>query len=90
MEAIEAGASDFIVKPFKSEDVLSVVRKVLATPSAVAPCPSTRQVPLPLRRRGGRAPGRLLEGARGPGEGGPGRLGETRPIVTGSSATPTA
>jgi two-component system chemotaxis response regulator CheY len=29
MEAIEAGASDFIVKPFKSEDVLSVVRKVL-------------------------------------------------------------
>ena len=29
MEAIEAGASDFIVKPFKAEDVLSVVRKVL-------------------------------------------------------------
>ncbi len=29
MEAIEAGASDFIVKPFKSEDVLSVVKKVL-------------------------------------------------------------
>jgi two-component system chemotaxis response regulator CheY len=29
MEAIEAGASDFIVKPFKPEDVLSVVRKVL-------------------------------------------------------------
>lgn len=28
MEAIEAGASDFIVKPFKSEDVLTVVRKV--------------------------------------------------------------
>ena len=29
MEAIEAGASDFIVKPFKAEDVLGVVRKVL-------------------------------------------------------------
>jgi two-component system chemotaxis response regulator CheY len=29
MEAIEAGASDFIVKPFKSEDVLNVVKKVL-------------------------------------------------------------
>ena len=29
MEAIEAGASDFIVKPFKSEDVLTVVKKVL-------------------------------------------------------------
>ena len=29
MEAIEAGASDFIVKPFKSEDVVSVVKKVL-------------------------------------------------------------
>ncbi len=29
MEAIEAGASDFIVKPFKAEDVLSVIRKVL-------------------------------------------------------------
>ena len=29
MEAIEAGASDFVVKPFKGEDVLSVVRKVL-------------------------------------------------------------
>ena len=32
MEAIEAGASDFIVKPFKSEDVLSVVKKVLGEP----------------------------------------------------------
>lgn len=31
MEAIEAGASDFIVKPFKAEDVLSVVRKVLGS-----------------------------------------------------------
>lgn len=29
MEAIEAGAADFIVKPFKSEDVLAVVRKVM-------------------------------------------------------------
>lgn len=29
MEAIEAGASDFIVKPFKPEEVLGVVRKVL-------------------------------------------------------------
>lgn len=29
MEAIEAGATDFIVKPFKEDDVLSVVRKVL-------------------------------------------------------------
>jgi two-component system, chemotaxis family, chemotaxis protein CheY len=30
MEAIEAGAKDFIVKPFKAEDVLNVVRKALA------------------------------------------------------------
>ena len=29
MEAIEAGAADFIVKPFKAEDVLAVVNKVL-------------------------------------------------------------
>ncbi len=30
MEAIEAGASDFIVKPFTPEKVLEVVRKVAA------------------------------------------------------------
>ena len=29
MEAIEAGASDFVVKPFRPEDVLAVVRKVM-------------------------------------------------------------
>ena len=29
MEAIEAGARDFIVTPLKSDDVLSVVKKVL-------------------------------------------------------------
>jgi len=29
MEAIEAGAADFIVKPFRAEDVLTVVKKVL-------------------------------------------------------------
>jgi two-component system chemotaxis response regulator CheY len=29
MEAIEAGATDFIVKPFKEDEVLAVVRKVL-------------------------------------------------------------
>lgn len=32
MEAIEAGAADFIVKPFKQDDVLAVVRKVLGEP----------------------------------------------------------
>jgi len=29
LEALEAGAADFLVKPFRAEDVLSVVRKVL-------------------------------------------------------------
>lgn len=29
MEAIEAGATDFIVKPFKEDEVLAIVRKVL-------------------------------------------------------------
>ncbi|BDG09676.1 response regulator [Anaeromyxobacter paludicola] len=29
MEAIEAGASDFIVKPFRGDEVVAVVRKVL-------------------------------------------------------------
>jgi len=29
MEAIEAGAADFVVKPFKAEDVLAVVKKVM-------------------------------------------------------------
>ena len=29
MEAIEAGAADFIVKPFKPEKVLEIVRKVI-------------------------------------------------------------
>ncbi|MEK7704577.1 MAG: response regulator [Myxococcota bacterium] len=34
MEALEAGAADFVVKPFKPEDVQRVVQKVLAgTPS---------------------------------------------------------
>ena len=31
MEAIEAGAADFIVKPFRAEDVLSVVKKGLGS-----------------------------------------------------------
>ena len=29
MEAIEAGAADFIVKPFKAEKVLEIVKKVV-------------------------------------------------------------
>ena len=32
MEAIEAGAADFIVKPFEGEEVISVLRKALAGP----------------------------------------------------------
>jgi len=31
MEAIEAGATDFIVKPFKAENVLQVVKKALSS-----------------------------------------------------------
>jgi two-component system chemotaxis response regulator CheY len=31
MEAIEAGATDFIVKPFKAENVIQVVKKSLAS-----------------------------------------------------------
>ncbi len=31
MEAIEAGAADFLVKPFKGEDVLRIVDKILAS-----------------------------------------------------------
>jgi two-component system chemotaxis response regulator CheY len=34
MEAIEAGAMDFVVKTFRAEDVLAVVNKVLDVPSA--------------------------------------------------------
>ena len=30
-EAIEAGATDFIVKPFRAENVMQVVKKALAT-----------------------------------------------------------
>lgn len=32
MEAIEAGATDFIVKPFRTDDVLAVAKKVLDEP----------------------------------------------------------
>jgi two-component system, chemotaxis family, chemotaxis protein CheY len=32
MEAIEAGATDFIVKPFRTDDVLAVAKKVLESP----------------------------------------------------------
>jgi two-component system chemotaxis response regulator CheY len=31
MEAIEAGAADFVVKPFETDDVLRVVQKVLGS-----------------------------------------------------------
>lgn len=42
MEAIEAGAADFVVKPFKPEDVQRVVQKVLGdSGSAGAPESST-------------------------------------------------
>ena len=34
MEAIEAGAADFIVKPFKADEVLTVVNKVLSARAA--------------------------------------------------------
>jgi two-component system chemotaxis response regulator CheY len=34
MEAIEAGAADFVVKPFKPDDVQRVVRKVLSARAA--------------------------------------------------------
>ena len=36
MEAIEAGAADFVVKPFKPEDVQRVVQKVLASRGGTA------------------------------------------------------
>jgi two-component system, chemotaxis family, chemotaxis protein CheY len=34
LEALEAGAADFVVKPFRSEDLLQVVRKVLGEDTA--------------------------------------------------------
>ncbi|MDX2207986.1 MAG: response regulator [Gemmatimonadales bacterium] len=34
MEAIEAGAVDFITKPPRAEDVIAVVRKVLGAPAS--------------------------------------------------------
>ena len=36
MEAIEAGAADFVVKPFKPDDVQRVVQKVLAARASPA------------------------------------------------------
>jgi two-component system chemotaxis response regulator CheY len=32
VEAVEAGARDFIVKPFKEEKVLDIIRRVTAEP----------------------------------------------------------
>ncbi len=34
LEALEAGAADFVVKPFRGEDLLQVVRKVLGEDAA--------------------------------------------------------
>jgi len=34
LEALEAGAADFVVKPFRSEELLQVVRKVLGEDTA--------------------------------------------------------
>jgi two-component system chemotaxis response regulator CheY len=34
MEAIEAGAADFVVKPFRGDDVLAVVQRVLTARAA--------------------------------------------------------
>ena len=44
MEAIEAGASDFIVKPFRAEDVLAVVKKVLGERLSSSPAPCRRRL----------------------------------------------
>ena len=66
MEAIEAGAADFIVKPFRAEDVLGVVKKVLGDVCVAAcsirftgarPDAGHVQVPRALRVRGHGAPG---------------------------------
>jgi len=36
MEAIEAGAKHFIIKPFKAEDVLNVIQQVLSSQESAA------------------------------------------------------
>ena len=36
MEAIEAGAKHFIIKPFKAEDVIGVIKQVLSTQESAA------------------------------------------------------